>query len=149
MAVETGVPTNSSVSKNAEVVPKFFQDLSLGDYFTLQSILGYSWQFGGGPERGVQNLEYGLVLGWTIQHNDLPLPGIQQLIPLFELSGETGLNKGNRGQSSIVWDVGFRANIKAIGSVQLRPGLAFVLPLDRSARNGTHWGIVASLAFDY
>jgi hypothetical protein len=34
---------------------------------------------------------------------ELPLPGIQQLISLFELSGETGLNQGNRGQSSILW----------------------------------------------
>ena len=39
---EAGIPVNSSVSKNAEVVPKIFNDLRLGDHFTLQSDL---WLF--------------------------------------------------------------------------------------------------------
>jgi hypothetical protein len=41
-AVEIGMPVNSSVSKNIETVPKIFNDLRLGDHFTLQSIVGFS-----------------------------------------------------------------------------------------------------------
>jgi hypothetical protein len=148
-AIEVGIPVNSSVSKNGEVVPKIFNDLRLGDHFTLQSIVGYSRLFGGGPDRGVETFEYGFVFGWTIQHKELPLPGIQQLIPVLELDGETGLNKGNRGQTNILGDVGFRANLKAIGPIQPRPGLALVFPVDRGAREDTHWGVIASLVFEY
>jgi len=148
-AIEVGIPVNSSVSKNGEVVPKIFNDLRLGDHFTLQSIVGYSRLFGGGPDRGVETFEYGFVFGWTIQHKELPLPGIQQLIPVLELDGETGLNKGNRGQTNILGDVGFRANLKAIGPIQPRPGLALVFPVDRGAREDTYWGVIASLVFEY
>ena len=149
VALEVGIPANSSVSKNGEFVPKIFNDLRVGDHFTLQSVLGYSRLFGGGPDRGVEMFEYGFVFGWSIQHQELPLPEVQQLIPMFELSGETGLNKDNHGQSSILGDVGFRANFKAIGPIQPRLGLAFVFPLDRDARRDTHWGIATSLVFEY
>ena len=148
-AMEVGIPVYSSVSKNGEVVPKIFNDLRLGDHFTLQSILGYSTLFGGGPDKGAETFEYGFVFGWTIQHKELPLPGVQQLILMLELNGETGLNQGNRGQTNILGDVGFRANLKTIGPIQPRPGLAFVFPLDRGAREDTRWGVIASLVFEY
>jgi hypothetical protein len=48
VAVEVGIPVNSSVSKNTEAVPKIFNDPGLGDNFTLQSVVGYSTLFGGG-----------------------------------------------------------------------------------------------------
>ena len=38
-AMEVGIPVNSVVSKNTELVPKLFDDLKLGEHFTLQSIL--------------------------------------------------------------------------------------------------------------
>jgi hypothetical protein len=86
-AMEVGTPVNSSVSKNTEAVPKIFNDLRLGDRFTLQSIVGYSTLFGGEAEGGLQTFEYGFVFGYTIPHKELPLPGVQQFIPVFELKG--------------------------------------------------------------
>lgn len=148
-AMEVGIPVNSSVSKNGEVVPKIFNDLRLGDHFTLQSILGYSTLFGGGPDGGLETFEYGFVFGWAIQHKEMPLPGVQRFIPMFELDGQTGLSPGNRGQTSILGDVGFRANLKAIGPIQPRLGIALVFPLDRGAREDTHWGVITSLVFEY
>jgi hypothetical protein len=148
-AIEAGIPVNSSVSKNAELVPKIFDDLKLGDHFTLQSVFGYSKLFGGGVDGGLQKFEYGFVFGYTIQHDELPLPGVLQLIPVLELSGETELNKGNRGHNSLIGDLGFRADLKAIGGVQPRLGLAFVFPIDRGARDNTHWGVFTSLVFEY
>jgi hypothetical protein len=149
VGIEVGIPTNSSVSPNGEVVPKIFNDLRLGDHFTLQTILGYSTLFGGGVDGGLQNFEYGFVFGYTIQHDQLPIPGLQQLIPVVELSGETALNHDDRGQSNLVADFGFRANLKTIGRIQPRLGVAFVLPLDRAARADQHWGVITSLVFEY
>jgi hypothetical protein len=148
-AIEVGIPTNSSISKNTEVVPKIFNDLKIGDHFTLQSIFGYSTLIGPGEDGGLQTFEYGFVLGYTIQHDELPIPGLQQLIPMIELSGETALNHEDHGESSLTADVGFRANLKTIGRVQPRLGVAFVLPINRTARNDVHWGVVTSLVFEY
>ncbi|MBV8375367.1 MAG: hypothetical protein JO279_00025 [Verrucomicrobia bacterium] len=147
--IEVGIPVNSSVSKNAELVPKIFDDLRLGDHFTLQGIFGYSTLFGGGSDGGLQTFEYGFVFGWTIQHDELPVSGLQQLIPVIELSGDTELNHTDRGHNFLLADVGFRANLKTIGRVQPRLGLAFVFPVDRGARDEVHWGLITSLVFEY
>ena len=148
-AVEVGVPVNSAVSKNTEFVPKIFNDLRVGKHFTLQSIFGYSTLFGGGDEGGLQTFESGFVFGYTIQHKELPLPGVQQLIPMFELAGETEMNKGDSGQTSLFGNACFRANFKTIGAVQPRLGLGFVFPMNNHARADVHWGIVTSLVFEY
>ncbi|MBV9491073.1 MAG: hypothetical protein JO069_15325 [Verrucomicrobia bacterium] len=147
--IEAGIPVNSSVSKNTELVPKVFNDLRLGEHFTLQSIVGYSTLFGGGEDGGLQTFEYGFVFGYTIPHQDLPLPGVQQLIPVFELQGETGLNKRSRGHNSLLGNIAVRANLRTIGSIQPRLGIGFVLPIDRGAREDVHWGVITSLVFEY
>ena len=148
-AVELGVPVNSAVSKNAELVPKVFNDLRVGEHFTLQSIFGYSTLLGGGDDGGLQTFESGFVFGYTIQHKELPLPGVLQFIPMFELSGETAMNKGDSGQTSLVGDACFRANLKSIGEVQPRLGMGFVFPINNNARTDVHWGIITSLVFEY
>jgi hypothetical protein len=149
IAFEAGVPTNSTISKNAEWVPKVFNDLRLGDHLTLQSIFGYSTLSGGGEDGGLQNFEYGFVLGYTIPHEELPIPGVQQLIPVVEIDGATQLNHAAHGQNSVVADIALRANLKTIAGIQPRPGLAFVFPLTEAARAQTHWGVYMSLVFEY
>lgn len=148
VAAETGIPTGSAVSKNAELVPKIFNDLKAGN-FTVQSILGYSTLFGPGNDGGLQTFEYGFVFGYTIPHRALPLPDVQEFMPVFELVGETELNKGNSGRNSLLGNLGFRLNLKAIGQVQPRPGFGFVFPLNEAARDDAHWGVIASLVFQF
>ena len=147
--IEVGIPPNSSISRNGEWVPKIFDDLKLGDHFTLQSVFGYSILSGGGEDGGLQNFEYGFVLGYTIPHDELPIPGVQQLIPVVEFSGATQLNHQDHGANSVLADVAFRANLKTIKGIQPRLGLAFVFPVTNDARNDTHWGIYTSLVFEY
>jgi hypothetical protein len=148
-AIEVGIPTGSPFGQNAELVPKLFDDVRIGPNFTVQSVIGYSTLFGPGEEGGLQTFEYGLVLGYAILHKTLPLPGIEKFIPMFELSGETGLNQGQSGDTSILGDACFRLNLKPIGQVQPRLGLGYVFPLDRGARQDLHWGIFTSLVFEY
>jgi hypothetical protein len=85
VATEVALPVNSARSRNTELVPKIFNDLILGDHFTLQSIFGYSTLFGPGPDRNSQHFESGFVFGYTFQHKELPIPGVRQFIPMFEL----------------------------------------------------------------
>jgi hypothetical protein len=148
VAAEVGIPTDSEVSQNAELVPKIFNDLKVGD-FTLQSVLGYSTLFGPAPDGGLQMLEYGFTFGYSIPHRVLPLPAVQDFIPMFELIGETELNQDNPGQNSLLGNAGFRLNLKAIGQIQPRPGVGFVFPINETARNDTHWGVIVSLVFQF
>ncbi|MGB8353492.1 MAG: hypothetical protein WCD79_06365 [Chthoniobacteraceae bacterium] len=148
--IEVGIPTNSPLSKNTEVVPKVFNDTKIGDHLTVQSIFGYSALLGSDAyEGGVNTFEYGFVFGYTVPHKDLPIPGVQQLIPVFELSGERGLSKDADGQNNIVGNIGFRVNTDAIGPIQPRLGVGFVFPMDHNARDDQHWGVVTSLVFEY
>jgi hypothetical protein len=145
---EAGIPTQSPVGKNAELVPKIFNDTKVGN-FSLQSIAGYSILFGPGDDGGLETFEYGFVFGYTIDHRQLPLPDVLQLIPIFEIAGETEMNKGNQGYNSVLGNAAFRVNLKSIGPVQPRLGLGFVFPLNDNARNEVHYGIYTSFVFEF
>ncbi len=147
--VELGIPTESAVSKNTELVPKIFNDTRIGRHFTAQSIFGYSTLFGPGDDGGRQTFEYGFDVGWTVPHRELPMPGVLQFVPVFELAGETGLNKGESGQNRLLGNAAVRLNLKTIGGVQPRLGVGYVFPLDHNARTEAHDGVVVSLVFEY
>lgn len=147
-AVELGIPTTSDVSRNTELVPKIFNDTRLGN-FTVQSILGYAMLFGPREESGIHTFEYGFVFGYAIPRKTLSLPGVERLIPVVELKGETQVNRADAGHNSLIADAGLRVNLKAIGHIQARPGIVFVFPVDNGARTDTHWGIMTSLVLEF
>ena len=149
VGVELALPVNTSRSRNTEVVPKVFDDLLVGDHFTLQSIFGYSTLFGPGPDRKAQHFESCFVFGYAIQHKELPLPGVVQFIPMLELKGETAINKQGAGRTGLIGDLGFRTNLKAVLGVQPRLGFSFVFPINNLARRDQHWGTITSLVFDF
>jgi hypothetical protein len=149
VALEVGIPTHTQISHSTEVVPKIFDDLKFQN-FTLQSILGYSTLIGPNSEGGgAQNFEYGFVFGYTIDHDQLTIPGVQQLIPVVELNGARQMNQDDSGGDNLEGDIGFRANLDAIGAVQPRLGIVFVFPVDYGARQDQSWGIDTSLVFEY
>jgi hypothetical protein len=153
VALEVGLVTHTEISHNYEVVPKIFDDLKF-ENFTLQSILGYSMLLGRGgndneTDGGIQSFEYGFVFGYTIDHDQLAIPGMQQLIPVVELSGDRQMNKDDHGDTDTLGDVGFRANLDAIGPIQPRLGIVFVFPVDYGGRQDQSWGIDTSLVFEY
>ena len=105
--------------------------------------------YGGGEEGGLQTFEYGLVFGYTIPHKELPLPGILQLIPMFELQGETQLNKDAAGHNILIGNAAIRVNLKAIGAIQPRLGVGYVFPIDNGGREDLRSGVITSLVFEY
>ena len=72
-----------------------------------------------------------------------------QFIPVFELIGETELNKADPGRNSLTGNAGFRVNLKTVGQIQPRLGLGYVFPIDNGAREDMHWGVITSLVFEY
>jgi hypothetical protein len=148
-ALEVGIPFFNQISVNTEVVPKVFNDLMIGQHFTVQSILGWSSLLGRGPDGGLQNGEYGFVFGYTLQHSDLPIPGVEQFIPMMELNGAKTLTKEDAGSDALTADVGFRVNTKPIWGVQPRLGAAFVFPLDSGGREQQTSGFILSAVFEY
>ena len=148
-AFEVGIPFFNQISVNTEVVPKVFNDLMIGKHFTVQSILGWSSLLGRGPEGGLQNFEYGFVFGYTLQHSELPIPLVEQFIPMMELNGARALTKEDAGTDALTADVGFRINTKPVFGVQPRLGAAFVFPLDSGGRQQETSGFVLSAVFEY
>src|SRR5262249_45293250 len=106
VGIQACIPTDCVFGTNAELVPKILNDIKIGN-FTAQCVLGHSTLFGPGPDGGSQTFEYGFMFGYTIPRHQLQLPAVQQLVPFFELSGETGLNNGNSGHNSLLGDAGF------------------------------------------
>ena len=147
-SVVVGIPTNSPFSKDTQFVPQIFNDLRFGSHLTLQSVGGYAIQFGPGQDGGLHVFEYGFALASTFRHEELPLPGVNQFIPMFEISGEKQLNHGDTS-NSVLATAGFRVNLKGIGPFQPRIGIAYVFPLNGTAREEIHHGIYTSLVFEF
>jgi hypothetical protein len=148
-ALEGGIPVQRAVDRNGEVIPQIFNDLKLGDHLTVQSVLGYSTLLGGGDEGGLRTFEYGFSFGYAIEHKTLPLPGVEQFIPMAELAGETELNKDDPGQNSLLGDVGFRIKLRTMGEVQPSLGFGWIFPLDNAGRAELHWGVIVDMIFGF
>ena len=147
-ALEVAVPSGSKIGKDTEFVPQLFQSIRLGDHFSIQTTAGLSMLVG--PEEGGSNaFEYNVVFGYNLEHDELPLPGVLRTIPIFELNGETGLNRGESGANELFGTIGARFNLQAIGKAQPRIGVGYVFPIDQGARDELDWGIITSLVFEF
>ena len=146
---EWGIAPDNDISRNGELVPKIFNDSLFFKRFSLQTIVGVSFVTGPGEEGGSQALEYGFTFGVTIQHKELPIPGVQQIIPVFELSGEHALNKEDAGTNSLTGLVGVRINTVAIGRIQPRLGVGYIFPINDVSREDFHSGVFSSFVFEF
>jgi hypothetical protein len=149
VVMEVGIPLDTAVGNDTEFNPGIFNDLKLGESFSLQSVFGYSTLVGGGGDGGLETFEYGFDLSYTVRHNSLPLPGVVQFIPMFELAGEMDLNHADSSQNSLLGSIGFRLDLQSIGDAQPSLGLGFVFPMDNASRADVHWGIATSLTLDF
>jgi hypothetical protein len=149
LSMDGELPVDSTVTRNGELDPAVFNALKLGTHLTVQTVLGYSTLTGGGDDGGLQTFEYGFSFAWAIPHRELPLPGVAELIPMAELSGERGLNLDEAGQDSVLADIGFRAQMKSVGDLHSSIGFAWVIPVDSGGREDLHWGFIVSTIFDF
>ena len=145
--LEVAIPSGSKISKDTEIVPSIFNLIRVGQHVSIQASAGYSMLIG--PEEGGTNtLETNLVLGYNLDHNELPLPHVLSTVPIFELNNETALSGAESGNNALFGTVGARINFDPIGAAQPRLGLGYVFPIDDGARDGMDWGVVVSVVFE-
>src|SRR5690349_20063396 len=73
--LELAIPSGAKISKDTEIVPTIFNLIRVGQHVSIQASAGYSMLIG--PEEGGTNtLETNLVLGYNLDHNELPLPRV-------------------------------------------------------------------------
>jgi hypothetical protein len=149
LALEGGIPVHLALGRDAEFTPEIFNALALGKHFTLTTVLGYDMLFGGKDENdGERSFDYGLSAGYSFLCGG-SVPAVQQLIPMFEVVGERGLNREEAGQNNVLCDAGFRIKFKRIGELHPNVGLAYIFPIDKLARAELHQGVYASLILEF
>jgi hypothetical protein len=146
---EWGIAPDNNISRNGELVPKVFFDTMLFKHFSIQAITGVSFITGPGEAGGEESFEYGAIIGYNIEHKVLPIPGVQRIVPMFEISGEVGLNHDVAGQQNISGFVGARLNLNAIGPIQPRFGAGYLFPINDTAREDFHSGVYSSFVFEF
>jgi hypothetical protein len=149
-AMEVAIPTNLHFSKDTELSPRIYQLFRWGDHFSAQMNLGMEGLIG--PDRGgTVTIIYGITLGWNISREELPIPGITQLIPIFEITGEHTASGDREGDfaGANFGTVGLRFNTESIFGIQPRIGIGYVFPLDDGARDEMHWGIITSVILEF
>jgi hypothetical protein len=149
VGVDLGIPVNSQVSKNTELEPEVFDDFKFGNHFTIQATLGYDKLFGGGDDGGSEEFEYGFDFAYTIPHTQLPIPGVESISPMFEVSGELGLNEDENGQNSVLGGAGFRLDFRPVAGLDPSLGISYIFPMSSVARDEVHWGIATSFTVEF
>ena len=147
--LESEIPLQLRVSRNASLEPLGFAALRLAQRFTAEVSAGYEVLFGSGGDGGERSYEFGLSCAYAIPLQQWHLPAVEQVLPMIELSNELGLNKDEEGKNDFEGDAGFRVQLKRMGEMQANLGCVFVLPLDTVARDELHWGVIASLILDF
>ncbi|HET6246625.1 MAG TPA: hypothetical protein VFE47_02915 [Tepidisphaeraceae bacterium] len=146
--LELGVPTNSIFSKNTELAPGIFDDLAIGDHFTLQTLFTFSHLFGS-LQTGRDTFEYGLAFGYAIEDEEFAVPHVERLIPMVEVLGETTLSGYTAGTNVLTGTAGLRAEFKSIGKIQPQLGIGYIFPIDKGGRDQLQWGLFTSLVFEF
>jgi hypothetical protein len=146
--LEVGIPTNSVVSKNAQVAPGLFDDLAIGNRFSVQTLFTFSHTFGTVPA-GRTSFQYGLAFGYAIEDEAFRIPRVERLIPSVELVGNTVLDGRTAGANALTGTAGLRAEFKSMGLFQPSFGVGYIFPIDRGGRNELRWGLIASLSLEF
>ncbi|HUB25978.1 MAG TPA: hypothetical protein VL992_11160 [Tepidisphaeraceae bacterium] len=143
--LDVGIPTRTPVSgDDAQLTPYIGHLLRLGDHICIEAWTGS--QFTIAPEQTNQFI-YGGLLGYAIDHQQLPLPWIARLTPFFEFDGQTPYS--SNGQDALTGIAGMQIYFHAIGEVQPELEIGCELPLDQGARDEADWGIITQISLDF
>jgi hypothetical protein len=145
---EIGVPVDTRFSKNTEIDPGIFDDLALGDHFSLQTLFTLSSSVG--PTRGSrESFEYSLAFAYAIEDEEFRVPHVERIIPIVELLGETALDGSSSGSNALTGTAGVRFELKSIFHLQPSFGVGYIFPIDKGGRDDIRWGVVTSLDFEF
>jgi len=144
---EVGIPSNTPIQRDVELVPQIFDLLRVGNHFGFQLHVGYSTLIGSDPTNQ-KTLEYAGDFSYSIDSSIVRLPNeLIAIVPIIEIAGERALNNWDESDN-LSGVLGVRFNLAPMGRVAPRLGIGYVLPIDQQARKNFHWGVITSLVFD-
>lgn len=147
--LELGIPTGSVGNKDFLATPSLLHTLFFGDHVTVQIRTGVQFLDGTEKQFGRSNFLYNVVLGYNLPRNELPIPRVVSVIPVFELSGQSTISGRAINGNQLFGLAGVRLNLESLGAAQPKLGAAYVFPVNQGARNEARWGIITSLVFEF
>lgn len=143
--LDVDIPTRTPVSgSNVQLTPFFGQLIRLGDHVSIETWTGP--QFTIAPNQ-INQFIYGASFGYELFEDQLCLPTIEKLIPLFELDGQTPFSGDTT--ESLFGVAGIDLNFHPIGDAQPTIELGYQFPLDQGARDQLQWGIVTEFLLEF
>ncbi len=145
--LEIDPPSGSTVSTGTVISPRIMQAIGLGNHLSIMTSLGMS--FLTGPHQGGEkDLTWDTVPGYNIYHRNLPIPGISDITPVFEIVGSDPLSGSNVGQQSISTIFGLEINPEPKwGYLTPYLGIGAGPALTSAARHSGDWVLSAYVAF--
>ncbi len=145
--LEIDPPSGSEVSTGTTISPRLMQAIALSDHFSVMTSIGLLF-LTGSHQGGQKNLTWDTVLGCNIYHKDLPLPGIADVTPVFEIVGSDPLSGVDVGRQSITTLFGVEINPEPKwGYLTPYIGVGAGPAITSTARRGGDWVLSAYVAF--
>ncbi len=145
--LEIDPPSGSAVSTGTTLSPRLMQAIALSDHFSVMTSVGLSF-LTGSHQGGQKNLTWDTVLGYNIYHKDLPLPGIADITPVFEIVGSDPVSGVDVGRQSITTLFGVEINPEPQwGYLTPYIGVGAGPAITSTARRGGDWVLSAYVAF--
>ncbi len=145
--LEIDPPSGSEVSTGTTISPRIMQAIAWGDHFSVMTSVGLSF-LTGSHQGGQKNLTWDTVLGYNIYHKDLPLPGVADITPVFEIVGSDPVSGVDVGRQSISTLFGVEINPKPKwGYLTPYIGVGAGPAITSAARRGGDWVLSAYVAF--
>ena len=144
--LETAIPTNTYVSKNAGISPGLFDDLAIGEHFSVQSLFAFTHTFGD-TQTGRASFQYELAFGYAIEDEDFKIPLID--VTPDPQRGTRRQHGSTAGHNALTGTASRRAEFKTVGIVQPSFGVGYIFPIDGGGRDELGWGIITSATFEF
>jgi hypothetical protein len=143
--LDVGIPTRGSPSsQDVLLTPYIGQLLRLGDHVSIEGWAGTQITIAPHP---ADEFIYGASFGYTLFHNQFPVPGTEKFVPMFELDGQKPMSGVAR--ESLFGVAGFEVAFKSIGEAQPQIEIGYEFPIDQGAREQTRWGIVVQMFLEF
>ena len=140
-------PSGSAVSTGTTISPRLMQAIALSDHFSVMTSVGLAF-LTGSHQDGQKNITWDTVLGYNIYHKDLPLPGIADITPVFEIVGSDPVSGVDVDRQSITAFFGVEINPEPKwGYLTPYIGVGAGPAITSAARRGGDWVLSAYVAF--
>ncbi len=143
--LDVGIPTSGAPTGNdVRLTPYLAHLLRIGQHVSLEAWTGFRFTIA--PEQTTQCV-YGVSMGYLFFPDQIPMPGIENFIPILEMDGKAALSGSS--MNAVFGVVGFSTNFKPIGQIGPSLEIGYQFPLDSAVRELARWGVTVQIAVDF